>query len=38
MRSDVTELIVDEAAAILAGDIESWNQMQRESQNAQRSN
>jgi hypothetical protein len=38
MRSDVTELIVDETAAILAGDIESWNQMQRESQNAQRSN
>lgn len=38
MRSDVTELIVDEAAAILAGDIESWNQAQRELQNAQRSN
>ena len=38
LRSDVTELIIDEAAAILAGDIESWNQMQRELQNAQRSN
>lgn len=38
MRSDVMELIVDEAAAILAGDIESWNQYSRETQNAQRSN
>lgn len=33
---DVAEIIVDEAAAILAGDIESMNQYQREIQNAQR--
>lgn len=33
---DVAEILVDEAAAILAGDIESINQYQRETQNAQR--
>lgn len=33
---DVAEVIIDEAAAILAGDIESINQYQRELQNAQR--
>lgn len=38
MRDDVMELIVDEAVAILTGDIESWNQFSREIQNAQRSN
>lgn len=35
-RDDVVEIIIDEAAAILAGDIESFNQYQREIQNAQR--
>lgn len=35
-RDDVTEIIIDEAAAILAGDIESFNQYQREIQNATR--
>ena len=34
----VTELIVDEAVAIIAGDIESMTQYQRNTQNAQRSN
>ena len=33
---DVAEIIIDEAAAILAGDIESITQYQRETQNAQR--
>lgn len=33
---DICEILVDEAAAILAGDIESINQYQREMQNAQR--
>jgi hypothetical protein len=33
---DIAEILVDEAAAILAGDIESMNQYQRETQNAQR--
>ena len=37
-RDDVTELMIDEAAAILAGDMESFNQYQRNTQNAQRSN
>lgn len=35
-KDDITEILVDEAAAILAGDIESMNQYQRETQNAQR--
>lgn len=33
---DICEILVDEAAAVLAGDIESINQYQREIQNAQR--
>lgn len=33
---DVAEILVDEAAAVLAGDIESMNQYQREIQNSQR--
>jgi hypothetical protein len=36
LKDDICEIIVDEAAAILAGDIESMNQYQRETQNAQR--
>jgi hypothetical protein len=36
LKDDICEIIVDEAAAILAGDIESMNQYQREVQNAQR--
>jgi hypothetical protein len=35
-KDDIAEILVDEAAAILAGDIESMNQYQRETQNAQR--
>jgi len=35
-KDDVTEILIDEAAAILAGDIESMNQYQRETQNGQR--
>lgn len=35
-KDDICEIMVDEAAAILAGDIESMNQYQRETQNAQR--
>jgi hypothetical protein len=37
-REDVIELMIDEAAAILAGDMESFQQYQRQMQNAQRSN
>lgn len=37
-REDVIELMIDEAAAILAGDMESFQQYQRATQNAQRSN
>ena len=37
-KDDVVELIIDEAVAIIAGDIESFNQYQRASQNAQKSN
>ena len=36
LKDDICEIIADEAAAILAGDIESMNQYQREIQNAQR--
>ena len=36
LKDDICEILVDEAAAILAGDIESMNQYQREVQNAQR--
>jgi hypothetical protein len=35
-KDDIAEILVDEAAAVLAGDIESMNQYQRETQNAQR--
>ena len=35
-KDDICEILVDEAAAILAGDIESMNQFQREIQNGQR--
>lgn len=35
-KDDVLEIIIDEAAAILAGDIESMNQYQREVQNIQK--
>lgn len=35
-KDDICEIIIDEAAAILAGDIESMNQYQREIQNGQR--
>lgn len=38
LKDDVLELIIDETAAILAGDIESVMQMQRETQNAERNN
>lgn len=37
-KDDIVELIIDEAAAILAGDIESTMQYQRSSQNAERNN
>jgi hypothetical protein len=36
LKDDICEIIVDEAVAILAGDIESMNQYQRELQNSQR--
>lgn len=36
LKDDICEILVDEAAAILAGDIESMNQYQREVQNGQR--
>lgn len=36
LKDDICEIIADEAAAILAGDIESMNQYQREVQNSQR--
>lgn len=36
LKEDICEILVDEAAAILAGDIESMNQYQRDGQNAQR--
>lgn len=35
-KDDIAEILVDEAAAILAGDIESMSQYQRETQNSQR--
>jgi hypothetical protein len=37
-KDDIAELILDEAVAILAGDIESMLQYQRATQNAQKSN
>lgn len=36
LKDDICEIVVDEAVAILAGDIESMNQYQRELQNSQR--
>lgn len=36
LKDDICEIIIDEAAAILSGDIESLNQYQRQIQNAQR--
>ena len=37
-RDDIVELLIDEAAAILAGDIESMIQYQRGTTSAERSN
>jgi len=37
-KDDIVELLVDEAAAILAGDLESINQYQRNLQNPERNN
>ena len=37
-KDDVVELIIDEAAGIIAGDIENFNQSTREQQSAERSN
>jgi hypothetical protein len=37
-KDDIVELLIDEAASILAGDIESINQYQREQQNPERNN
>ncbi len=37
-KDDIVELIIDETVSILAGDIESFNQFTRASQNAQKSN
>jgi hypothetical protein len=37
-KDDVVELLLDEAAAIIAGDIESFNQYQREKENAEKDN
>jgi len=37
-KDDIVELILDETAAIIAGDIDNFNQAQREQQAAERSN
>jgi hypothetical protein len=37
-KDDIVELLIDEAASILAGDIESQNQFQRGTQSAERNN
>lgn len=37
-KDDIVELILDDAAALIAGDIENFNQMQREQQSAERNN
>ena len=37
-KDDIVELILDEAAAIISGDIDNYNQMNREQQAAERSN
>ena len=38
LKDDVVELLIDEAASILAGDMENFNQYQREQQAAERNN
>jgi len=37
-KDDIVELILDEAASIISGDIDNYNQMQREQQAAERNN
>jgi len=37
-KDDIVEVILDDAAALIAGDIENFNQMQREQQSAERNN
>ncbi len=37
-KDDLTELLIDECAKIIAGDIESMNQLQRESQSTENNN
>lgn len=37
-KDDIVELLIDETASILAGDMESWNQFQRNSQNTEKNN
>lgn len=37
-KDDIVELIIDDAASILAGDIESMNQFNRNAQNAEKNN
>ena len=37
-KDDIVELLLDDAAALIAGDIENFNQMQREQQAAERNN
>ena len=38
MDLDLRELILDETASIMSGDIDNYNQMQRDQQAAERSN
>lgn len=37
-KDDIVEVLIDEAAAVIAGDIESFNQYQREQENAEKDN
>lgn len=37
-KDDIVEVLIDEAASIIAGDIESFNQYQREKENAEKDN
>lgn len=37
-KDDIVELLIDDAVAILAGDIENFQQLQRESQAADKNN
>jgi len=37
-KDDIVELILDDTASVIAGDIENFNQMQREQQSAERNN